>query len=313
MGVILGEKAMLVRLSIGQWSARKFDRQITREIAQQYRTEQDAGRYNKALISMEMVKAIQKAAGAARTYHYARTLPWTDEGQRILPAAMFMDYRQTMKSLEAAFWEPVKRLVYHYPGLKLEAKRRLNGMYREEDYPPADQIESKYSFQIEISPLPTSADFRVDIQGAEIEAIKSGLEARLEEAQAEAMREVWNRLHSAVEHMAERLTGTDPMTGKPKLFRDSLVRNLIELVDILPAMNMTGDPELEAMRKEVESRLVTFEPAQLREDEATRELVGEDAAEIARKMAAFMGGPGESQEPQKNGPDAAQESEVAHG
>jgi hypothetical protein len=302
MSAILAEKSMLVRLNISQWSARKFDRKVTREIAAQYQTPEDAGRYNKALISMEMIKEIQKAAGSARTYHYSRTLPWKDEGDRILPAALFMEYRQRMQELQDAFWAPVKRLVYHYPGLKQEARRRLNGLYREDDYPDPADIEGRYGFNIEINPIPAGFDFRCDVQGEEIEQIKATLQARMESTQAAAMQETWGRLYKAVNHMSHRLNGKDPLTENPLVFRNSLVKNLVEICDILPAFNLTDDPNLEAIRREVEARLITFEPDQLRTDPATRELVGEDAREIADRMRAFMGiepGPADEEDPEE--------------
>jgi len=37
-------------------------------------------------------------------------------------------------------------------------------------------------------------------------------------------------------------------------FRDSVVPNLAKLVDVLPKLNVTGDPELERLTAEVRAR-----------------------------------------------------------
>lgn len=72
----LTEKAMLVRLSISQWTARKYDKKISREVASLHNTSSDAGRYNKVLIAKQAIEAIQKIVSESRTYHYINTLAW---------------------------------------------------------------------------------------------------------------------------------------------------------------------------------------------------------------------------------------------
>ena len=49
----LATKAMLVDLSIRAWNARKFDKKITKEVAQRHGTTEKAGRYNKNLLPFD--------------------------------------------------------------------------------------------------------------------------------------------------------------------------------------------------------------------------------------------------------------------
>ena len=49
----LSTRAMLVSLSISQWSGRRLDREITDEVNQQHNAAADAGRYNKLLLPKE--------------------------------------------------------------------------------------------------------------------------------------------------------------------------------------------------------------------------------------------------------------------
>lgn len=99
----LSEKAMLVKLSISQWTARKYDRKVSHEVNSQYGANADAGRYNKVLIAQEAIKKITKVANEARTFHYYQTLSWSDEGYRMLPAANFMDYSTKMREFRSKF------------------------------------------------------------------------------------------------------------------------------------------------------------------------------------------------------------------
>ena len=279
---VISEKAMLARLSISVWSARRIDKTATAKVKEEYQTSNDAGRYNKALIATNALKKVQSAAGDARTFHYAQTLPWNDDGARILPAANFFAYSEGMRKHKAAFQAAVTEFLSEYPALVEDAKIRLNSLFVQSDYPSAENIVSKYSFETQVDPLPDASDFRVDLGDAEVSRIKAELDARSQQAQDAAMRDVWSRLHTAVSAMAERLSTPDA------IFRDSLVGNIVELVDLLPRLNIAGDAELDRLTKEVSARLTAYEPDTLRTDKKTRQTVANDCAEIMNKMAGWM-------------------------
>ena len=101
--VSLTSRAMLCALSIGQWSARKHDREASEEIAARHGAKSDVGRYNKVLIPREALAKVQKIAGEARRKHYFMTLPWDDAGYRVLPAAAYMDHTDRLRTYAAEF------------------------------------------------------------------------------------------------------------------------------------------------------------------------------------------------------------------
>ena len=96
----LQESAMLVTLTISQWTARKHDKSVSAEVDRNHGAK-DAGRYNKLLISKEALDSIAKIEGAARAYFYKVTHAWGDNGERMLPAALFMDFAQTMQKYQS--------------------------------------------------------------------------------------------------------------------------------------------------------------------------------------------------------------------
>ena len=93
------------------------------------------------------------------------------------------------------------------------------------------------------------------------------------------MEDLWRRLFTVVETMATRLT----KDGEPK-FHNSLVTNAQDVCDLLKQMNITKDPRLEALRKEVEARLCQTDSKELRKNETIRKQVGADAVEILKKF-----------------------------
>ena len=58
---------------------------------------------------------------------------------------------------------------------------------------------------------------------------------------------------------------------------------------LLPRLNITDDPDLEAMRREIESAVCNYEPSDLRENKEIRKDAAKEASDILEKMAEYMG------------------------
>src|SRR5215472_402189 len=70
---------------------------------------------------------------------------------------------------------------------------------------------------------------------------------------------------------------------------DSIVTRLVKLVDVLPKLNVTADPELERLAAEVRASLLV-DPQELRKSESVRNETAKAANAISARMAAFMNG-----------------------
>jgi hypothetical protein len=287
----LTERAMLARLNVTQWTARKVDKRATAETIDREQASADAGRFNKQLLAGTdaALKEAARIATAARADHYRLTLPWTDDGARILTAAGYMPYTQTMSAHAAAYTAAVDAFVQAYPQAIEDARHTLGSMYNPGDYPAPDAARAKFSFSTSVDPLPSSDDFRVNLSADAVTAIRADLEYRMKQAEADAMRDVWSRLHGVVKHMADQLPKYS--AGQIKRFNDSLVDNVGELLDILPALNLSNDPTLTAMAEHIAATLCTTSAQTLRDDDHARDRVSAEAAAIARRMGAYMGQP----------------------
>ncbi|MGB7592956.1 MAG: hypothetical protein WBO19_17110, partial [Terriglobia bacterium] len=250
----------------------------------------DAGRYHKVLLPKAALAEVQKIVSEARQEHYFMTLPWDDNGYRVLPAAAYMDHTEKMRELSNKFTPAVESLGHQFGQLVEEAKVRLGGLFRSEDYPAPDELCSKFSFETKVMPLPDAGDFRVTLGDEEKERIKRQITAAVEASLQVASRELWQRLYEAVSHLAERLQAykvTEEGVEHP--FRDSIVTNLVKLVDVLPKLNVTGDPELERLAAQVRASLLV-DPQELRKSESIRNETAKKASAICDRMAAFMAG-----------------------
>jgi hypothetical protein len=286
--ISLTSRAMLCSLSISMWSARKHDKDASEEIATRHGAQTDAGRYHKILLPKAALAEIQKIVSEARQEHYFMTLPWDDNGYRVLPAAVYLDHVEKMRALSNRFTAAVEAMTGQFSQLVEQARIRLGGLFCEQDYPALCELRDKFAFETKVLPLPDAGDFRVAMGKEEQERIKRQITAAVEASLQVGSRELWQRLYEAVSHMADRLTAykvTEEKVEHP--FRDSIVTNLTKLVDVLPKLNVTNDPELDRLAEQVRAALLV-DPNELRKSDTVRIETAKRAADIAGKMSAYM-------------------------
>lgn len=277
----LSQRALLTALNISMWTGRRYDKQASAEVADSHGTNRDVGRYHKRLLAeSESSMTVKKVANEARDFHYTYTLPWTNEGARILTACGYMTYMPKMRQYKQLFDTAVTQFALDYPQLKRDAPQRLNGLYNAADYP--EEITDRFRFEVVLNPLPDSNDFRVHLTDTEVAGIKEQIAEQTKAAQAAAMADVWQRVYTAVSHMATRLASPEAV------FRNTLVKNVRELVTLLPSLNLTADANLIAVCQEIDTTLGAHDAEELRESQTKRADVARAAAAIQAKMAQFM-------------------------
>ena len=280
----LSDRALLVQLNIYTWSANKLDKEISAETSAIKGAISNSVRTHKSLLPMcDMLTDIKSKASLIRQRFYDNTLPWGVKGIQILPTANYLTFMTEFRKERSEYEHLVNRFVPEYPQLVLDAQRFLGTAYKPADYPEAHEIADKFKMDMQVMPVPNN-DFRVNIADEELERIHDEVSARVKQAAQGAMQDVWQRLYDKVKHFAEKMD--DPKA----IFRDSTVDHLVDLCELLPRLNVMDDPNLEAMRQEVEAKLAGYNPDVLRTSPDTRQSVADEANEIAAKMAAFMGG-----------------------
>jgi len=286
-------KAMLAALTIKAWTGSKLDKRVSQDVAAREGADNDAGNYSKKLVAKDALAEIKAISGEARTKHYEYTLPWSQDGARILPSAMHAKYAADMRGLQDRFELAVKGFLNDYEGQIELAQRRLGGMFSEADYPSQQDIEGKFAWEINIMPIPSGNDFRVSLSQDMTNAIRQDIEAKTGKAVQDATRSLFERVSKTITHMAESLEeyGEVIENGKVKKinpFRDSVVGNIQELVDLLPALNITGDKALTTLTEEIKTRLLNASAQDLREDPAYRRKVAKDARKVLEDMEGYI-------------------------
>jgi hypothetical protein len=289
----LASKALLANVKIRRWTGRRLDRAVTDRVNQAEGADADAGRYNKLLLPKVAFEGINVAVRSARVAHYTMTLPWHDEGQRILPAELYSDFAKRFAEYKTNFNKAADEFAAKYPSYLTTAKKRLGKMWKDEDYPAPSEVRRMFNFHHWVQPCPTSDDFRVKLAKEHEQDIKAELEAMMKEALHNAMKDPIERITETVGKLSTRLKGYKPgdkAKGKKAegTFRDSLIENIKELLVILPAFNLTGDPKMTALTDRIAKELCTKDAEILRNDETARKSVVKSADAILKAAEALL-------------------------
>ena len=277
----LPEKAMLSAVHISIWTAVKHDRQVSKDVAAQHGAPVTSGRYNKKLLrDAPKLDELRTLAGQIRQHFYKVTLPWSDEGYRLLPAHFFFDLSAQMRAYEHAFSMLVEDFLAVHPSYIEEVKPALNGMFREEDYPSVAKLRQKFGLKLEVLPIPSGDDFRVPMSEEERARVSKEIDENVRQSLQRGTEDLWERLKTVVAHMADRLQA--PSTR----FHASLVGNVFDLVEILPKLNVGQDKELNRFAEEIRNRLCSYSAHELKQSDSLRAATATDAATLLRQMDA---------------------------
>jgi hypothetical protein len=276
---MLHEKALLVNLSISRWGAQKTDKKVTKEVTRSHGATDDSGDFRKSLVDKTHLKALTASSSALRAFNYKLTLPWDDDGRRILPSKAFAAYTDGYRELRLADEKLVRDFISLYPNLVATARNRLGSLYDPADFPDPKTIKDKFGLKLSMENIPNADDFRVNVGDEAAAMIREQITAENDAKFQSAMKHCYERVQKMVSHISTTLHQEDP-----RIF-DSLVNNALDLVDCLPMLNLADDPLLEDLRTDLKAMLP--HPDALRTSEHTRAKTADAADAIIAKMAAY--------------------------
>jgi hypothetical protein len=283
--VSLANTALLVKLTVTMWSANAKDKKAGKEVMANHGVKSQGGArvYKSLLPNSKLHSEIESLVGEARRTVAALTLPWSDGGERILNVAALQQFSTTVSDYKRKFDNSVAALIGELQNEITKAAFQMGTLFDPKDYPTEREVRSKYSFKYEISPLPTTADFRVDMPREMAELVKAQyLEAgqsRIETAMADA----WSRMHAKLAQLVDRLSSDED--GGRKIFKGGLLESAHELVDTLQHLNVTCDPKLEQARLGLKQALRGLTTDQVRTSTVARLDVAEEVKKVMDQFA----------------------------
>jgi hypothetical protein len=130
---------------------------------------------------------------------------------------------------------------------------------------------------VKFLPMPDTSHIVLEMAENEVAIIKESVAQQVKDAVSEARADLLRRMTEPVKAMVERLSAPDA------IFRDSLVENVQEIARLIPQLNLTEDPALHELGKEIESLGQTF-PQTLRASKRARLDTASKAQAILAKL-----------------------------
>ena len=265
----LASASMLVEVNISNWVGRKKDKRASEDVVTQNHAAAGVANVNKKLLAdSDNLRAIQQHVTATRSAHANMTMPWSNSGLRLLPTAQYFKYQQTMTDMQNEFERLITNFLDSYNDEVIDVQMKLGDLFSRDDYPTTEDLERKFAFSINYMPLPDAGDFRIDIGNEALAEVKQQYSEFYAKQYSTAMNDVWTRLHKALTSMSDRLDYSSK--EDKKVFRDTLVSNVTDMIELLRVCNVTNSSQMSAMADSLEEAMSGVTPDALREDDYFR-------------------------------------------
>lgn len=288
--ISIATSAMIGSLNISVWEARKLDKSTQAEVlANKGAKSRRAATVSKHLFSeCPSLEAIKTLRGEARVWFNNATLPWDDNGGRLITTAQYVRVMDQAAKYEHRFNALLDIFVSVYQTEISKQAFEMGSLFDRSEYPPVNEVRGKFRFALGVSPVPLAGDFRVDIGNEAAAQLKAQYERALADRVSGAVADTWQRVKQQVEWVHERMTAVldhDPdaveeiptkdehgnvvsvdikKKRRPKLY-DSMLEQGLELCTLLKDLNVTNDPRLEQARQDLEAALTRVDLDSLKE------------------------------------------------
>jgi hypothetical protein len=277
-------------MSVSGWNASGTDDEVTNQVAADNNVQVEAkaaGVYKKFLMpKCKQLKEIKSFIGAIRNHHLSVTSPWSNNGIRLLANSYLFEYNAWYNNARAELFQMVDQFLIDYPTLieDLEAGARfsLGDLYRPTDYPSVDEVRGKFKMSLDFMPVPAAGHFMIDTANAARDEVISIATRSAHARLAGAMEESWRKMHTVLTNISTKLSDSDD--GSRQIFRDTLLGNARDLVDMLQHLNFTRDPALDQAAAELRRVLMATDIKEIRKDDNERRHVKAKVDDILSKF-----------------------------
>ena len=269
----ISASAKLVELSIGLPSGRKKDAKQAEELNAKNNSDHVHNVTKSTLKGSVVLENAIKHGAQIRAEHTRMTLPYNNSGLRLVTNAMLVDYLAYMNDAEQEQSEYRDKFLSEYPDIIANAPTVMGAAYKAEDYPSYGVMADKFRWSLEFYPVPTSGHFPTDIANEMIAKFQADDDARIQRA----MGDVYGRMSKLITRLSDQLQ-------PDKKVYNSLIEGARELCDNIKSMNLTGDPQLEGIRQELQKAMLGVDAVDIRSDDAYRKDVKTKVDDILGKF-----------------------------
>ena len=275
----ISSSALRVGLSISAPTMHKQDKRATSQVISHNNARKGSANVSKKLIMSNAHEDMTRLIAQIRAFHREQTVPWGDLGDRLVSNQNLIDYKNNMAQLEDEFWDGAQQILADYPQAVAQAQLQLGDMFNESEYPSVEVLRRKFKFSLVFEAVPDVGDFRVDIGNQAASEMREQYKQVLSDRINAVHQDLAERLAEPLQRMSR---GLDYHEGeKPSGFRDTLVDNVLSIVDLMRTCNLNGNAHIAGIQQDLRDTLKGVTPDGLRRDPNLR-------ADTKRKVDAII-------------------------
>lgn len=213
-------------------------------------------------------KEVTAVRGRVTSYWKSLTLPYPEPGIRLIRQFQVETFTSQLKDFEGQLADAVAKLDQHYSELKAAARKRLGDLFNPNDYPAS--LRGLFAVEWDF-PNVEPPDYLQQLNPAIYEQEKARVASRFEEAVQLAEQAFISEFAKVIEHLSERLSASQD--GERKIFRDSVVNNVVEFFDRFRQLNVRSNQELDALVDRAKQIVQGVEAQSLRTNDELRQRI----------------------------------------
>ena len=228
-------------------------------------------------------KHLTRVRGEIEKYWQSVTLPYPDPGIRLMRRSDIAAFEEKMQEMQVKLQNAERNLDVSYHELRAAARNKLGSLYNEGDYP--ETLIGMFTLEWDF-PNVEAPEYLRTISPNLYRRATERIQSRFTEAVTLAEEAFFGELSGMVSHLAERITGSDD--GKPKVFRDSVINNLLDFFERFKRLNIGSSEELDRFVAEVQGIVAGVAPDDLRDSGSLRGHVARELGQVRQALDEHM-------------------------
>ena len=227
--------------------------------------------------------ALTRIKGDIVSFWKLNTLPYTEDGIRLINRSKIDAFEARMKEFREAFALAVDSLDQSLEEIREEAKNRLGSLFNPAHYP--ESIKDEFGFEWSF-PSIEPPEYLASLAPGTYKLEQEKIEARLQEAVALAETAFISEFKELVDALSDRLQpGED---GKKKIFKESTVVNFQEFFKRFKELHLGSNADLEKLVVDAEKLLEGINAEELRSMATLRGQVKDGLKQIGEQLTPMV-------------------------
>lgn len=283
----LRQQTAAVRVSFTWFGTRrKVTSEQRDEMAAPFDAESGSISASKKLVNTRhpQFRALTKIRGQIRSYWEDNSLPFPEEGVRLIRQSALADFEANMTSLRDDLAAGVAALAEHYTEIREEASQRLGTLFNADDYPTT--LDGLFAVSWEY-PSVEPPDYLLELNPALYEQERQRVAARFDEAVRLAEQAFATEFQSIVSGLCESLAGRRE-NGEAKTLKEGAIRSTLEFFERFKTMRIGDSTQLDALVNQAQEAIRGVSAKALRTNGDTRLTVADQLGAVRSQLDALV-------------------------